>query len=496
MRVGIYNLHWTTFGGGEQQAGGLADALAGDHEVELLGPDALDPQELRSRLGLRLEGVRFRKIPADSGSATFASADYDLFFNHTYGSTAHCLAPHGIYFVMFPHQFRDIAFHRGARRIAVKLAERARVVSGVHPRTDDRGAVVEGPVLVHVAAGVGQLNVEFDATVPEQVPVAIIERGASVRTVELSGRTSIQVDLADRNKSSDGVEVLFGAEPRGKSSLRLTRIELDGRAIGHASRSIRQRLVRVRPDAFLDTYDHVVALSDYTLGWTRRWWGRGEAVLSPPVRMRMPGTKEKLIVAVGRFFDEASGHSKQQLKLVKAFRMLIDRGVDGWRLVLVGGCNPADRAYAMAVRREARGLPVEVHLNAPGEFLDDQLAKATILWHAAGLGVNLEAHPERAEHFGIAPIEAMSAGVVPLVFGAAGPTEVVEHRVNGLHFHSVEELVNQTLDLIADPDGRQRLAAAAIERAHQYDTESFQRHVRDLVSRVTGSSTGPTGSAP
>jgi hypothetical protein len=484
VKVGIYNLYWTTFGGGEQQAGGIADALSGEHEVELLGPSSVDLQLLRDRLGLRLDGVTFRRIPADDLSATLASADYDVFFNHTYRSTAPNLARHGVYFVMFPHRFRESAVHRGARSIAGAAAAPARVVAGVHPLTDSRGAVVEGPVLVHVAKDVRSLIVEFDAEVAEEIAVSVVRRGAPVRREKLFGHTTVEVDLSQEPDGVEGHEVLFGAAPRKESSLRLTGLALDGRPVDPAPRSFRQRLLHMRPEAFLETYDSVVALSDYTLGWTRTWWGRGEAVLSPPVRMRAPGEKEQLIVAIGRFFDQKSGHSKQQLELVRAFRGLVERGLSGWRFVLIGGCNGPDREYAMAVRREARGLPIEVHLNAPGSFLDEQIGKATFLWHAAGLGADLQAHPDRAEHFGIAPIEAMSAGVVPLVFAAAGPTEVVRHGVDGLHFHSADELVAQTLDLIADGPRRERLAAAAIQRAHGYDGAHFEAHVRDLVAKV------------
>ena len=486
MKVGVYNLYWSTFGGGEQQAGGIADALSADHKVELLGPEEIDLQVLRDRLGLRLEGVTFRCISADDLSATLASADYDLFVNHTYRSMAPNLARHGIYFVMFPHRFRASAVHRRARKIAGAAAAPARVLAGVHPLTDAGGAVVEGPVLVHVDERVRSLRVEFDAAEPEEIAVAVVRHSATVRTHLLSGPTTVELDLSAEPAGVHGRDVLFGAAPRKESSLRLTGISVDGETVPFAPRSLRQRLVDVHPDAFLESYDTVVALSEYTLGWTRKWWGRGEAVLSPPVRMRAPGDKEQLIVAVGRFFDQKSGHSKQQLELVRAFRSLVEHGLVGWRFMLVGGCNSADREYSMAVRREARGLPVEVHLNAPGTFLDEQIAKATFLWHAAGLGADLDAHPDRAEHFGIAPIEAMSAGVVPLVFAAAGPTEVVQHGVSGLHFHSADELVAQTLELIANPSRRSELATAAVERANEYDGSHFEQRVRELVAKTAG----------
>ena len=190
---------------------------------------------------------------------------------------------------------------------------------------------------------------------------------------------------------------------------RLRALAADGRSIPFNPRSLAQRLqpaIRLR---FLSSYDALSANSDYTAEWVQRWWGLPSEVITPPVRLRNPGTKEQLIISVGRFFGEQSGHSKRQLEMVEAFRRLCERGTKGWRLVLIGGSSAADREYAMQVRRAAAGLPVELRFSAPGEVLDDHFAKASIYWHAAGLGSDLQRHPDRAEHFGIAPVEAMSA---------------------------------------------------------------------------------------
>jgi glycosyltransferase involved in cell wall biosynthesis len=198
--------------------------------------------------------------------------------------------------------------------------------------------------------------------------------------------------------------------------------------------------------------------------------------------MREGGDKEQLILSLGRFFGEESGHSKRQLDLVRAFRTMIDQGLEGWRLVLIGGCSPKDRDYAMAVRREAVGLPVEVRLSAPGAVVDAHLAAASIYWHGTGYGSDLEQHPDRAEHFGIAPIEAMSAGAVPVVFDAGGPAEVVRPGVDGMTFHTLDDLVARTRQLIDDPALRQRLAAAGRQRATDFDVEHCEARFRDVVA--------------
>ena len=492
MKIGIYNLYWSTFGGGEQQAGGIADALSGEHEVELLGPMVVDLDQLRERLGLRLQGVRFRQIVGDEYAASLVSAEYDAFVNHTYRSVAPNLSRHGVYFVMFPHQFAQPSWHRSVRSKGNRLALPVRVLSGIGCDPKTREMVLQGPALIQVAAGVRSLSLDISASPAESVDVAHVHAGAEVVRHLVDPSASLHFELGGSDTNHVIVSpVLLGESRPDRAELRLAAVRADGSPVAAGRLSVRERLVTPDHTAFLRSYQRVVALSDYTLGWTRTWWGRGEAVVSPPVAMRQPAEKTNLIVSVGRFFDESSGHSKRQLELVRAFRRLVEGGLTGWRLVLIGGCSPANREYAMAVRREAAGLPVEVRLSAPGAVLDEHIAQAAIYWHAAGFGSDLALHPDRAEHFGIAPIEAMSAGAVPVVFGAAGPAEVVQHDVNGLHFHTLDELVQQTLRLVHDVALRTRLSEAAVRRAHEYDRAHFETSVRQLLADVAGEPSSP-----
>lgn len=483
MKIGIYNLYWSTFGGGEQQAGGIADALSAEHDVELLGPVEIDLDHFRERLGLRLEGVSFRKIIGDEYAASLASADYDVFVNHTYRSVAPNLARHGVYFVMFPHPFAQVSWHRRVRDNGGRFALPVRVLSGIGRDPKSREVLMQGPTLIQLAPEVRSLDLKVSARPTESIDAALVRPGATVERHRVDPTVELHFELDGRDTNHVIVSpVVLGEDRPDRAELRLVELRANGAVVPAGQLSVRERLVTPDHTAFLRSYQRVVALSDYTLGWTRTWWGRGDAVVSPPVVMRDAAEKTNLIVSVGRFFDERSGHSKRQLELVRAFRMLIDGGLEGWRLVLIGGCSPADREYAMAVRREAEGLPVEVRLSAPGAVLDQHIAQAAIYWHAAGYGSDLSLHPDRAEHFGIAPIEAMSAGAVPVVFGAGGPAEVVQHERNGLHFHTLDELVQHTLRLVHDLPLRTRLSEAAVERAHEYDRAHFETSVRQLVA--------------
>ena len=170
--------------------------------------------------------------------------------------------------------------------------------------------------------------------------------------------------------------------------------------------------------------------------------------------------------------------------MVQAFRRLHDSGrVDGWWLHLVGGCSPEDRAYALAVKREALGLPVHVHLSAPGAVLTDLLGRASIYWHAGGLGEDPETHPDRFEHFGISVVEAMGAGVVPVVFGAAGPAEVVRDGVDGLHFRTLDELEPTAASSPTIRIAGRRSAATPRERT-EFAPDAFGRRLDTVVGAV------------
>lgn len=244
---------------------------------------------------------------------------------------------------------------------------------------------------------------------------------------------------------------------------------------------------RVRSRDFLASYTTVLGNSQYTCGWIKRLWGVDAALLYPPVRTIVGRTpKRPIIVSVGRFFDARHGHSKKQLEMVLAFRSLVASGrADGWELHLVGGCDSANRDYFNDVRKAALGLPVTLHLNASGEVLEDLVSSAALYWHAGGYGEDAELHPDRFEHFGISVVEAMSAGAVPVVFGAAGPAEIVRDGVDGLHWRTPEELNDRTAQLIADPARRERLAAAAVVRAADFGRDAFASRLNRLVAKIT-----------
>jgi glycosyltransferase involved in cell wall biosynthesis len=389
MRVGVYDLYWSTFGGGEQVDGSIAQVLAdAGHDVTLLGPRKPDVARLHERLGVDLSGCDFR-VAVDDLAASNASSDYDLFVNGTYLSRAVNHAELGYYYVHFP-----------------------------------------------------------------QVPTRTIDRV--------------------RNRAYIGAVKAIDSVPADRLPQRLREVQA----------GFDRRIARTH---FIPSYHRFLANSTFTAGWVEHLWGTVADVLYPPVRPSVqPGEKRQLILSLGRFFDPAHGHCKKQLDMLDAFVEMERTGAaDGWELALVGGCGPADRDYALAVKRAAVGHRASVHLNAPGSLVEQLLGEASIYWHAAGFGEDPRRHPDRFEHFGISLVEAMAAGAAPVVYGAAGPAEIVRDGVDGDHWRSRSDLIRITTDLIRDPRARADRAEAARQRSTDFAAARFARDLLDLVAADT-----------
>jgi glycosyltransferase involved in cell wall biosynthesis len=498
MRIGVYNQFWSTVGGGEQYAGGIAEALAQHHDVTLITPvdGRIDADLLLDRLSIDVRELPVREVTAESLPVSAVSLDYEVFINVSFQSTAHNLAETGLYVAHFPTERFTLRQQAGA--LARSLIRRVedpslRSLGGLVRAAGRSGCVIAGQALL-----------QMSSTRPVELGLTLRSEAARGTRLQVIVGRAVAEDRLVRDDANVtltippgvGVPVFLIATrpdvsapggPGAHRALALEQITIDGRSVDPLAATLRQRLAPLPPRAYLETYDRIVANSEFTRLWIGRRWGRDCSVLHPPVRMRARGDKEPLIVSVGRFFGEHAGHTKRQLEMVQAFRRIVDGGLDGWRLVLIGGCDAAHREYAMAVKREALGLPVEVRLNAPGDVLDEALAHASIYWHAAGLGLDAERHPDGVEHFGIAPIEAMSAGAVPIVYGVGGPAEVVEHGVSGLHFRTIDELVESTQGLIATPSRLAALCEAAIARARDFSLDRFKAATVKLVEEVADS---------
>jgi glycosyltransferase involved in cell wall biosynthesis len=207
-------------------------------------------------------------------------------------------------------------------------------------------------------------------------------------------------------------------------------------------------------------------------------------VLYPPVPQVSPGTtpKKTMILTVGRFFS--GGHCKRHDVLIEAFRALHARHDSAVEFHLVGSSmpDPQHMDYLTRLQDMACDLPVVFHVNASSQTLEALYQRAAFYWHGTGLREDLEQCPELAEHFGIAIVEAMSAGCVAFALKAGGAPEIITDWVDGCLYDTTQSLVERTLALLHDPARREAIGAQARRRAADFAVEQFTRAAHRLVA--------------
>ena len=207
-------------------------------------------------------------------------------------------------------------------------------------------------------------------------------------------------------------------------------------------------------------------------------------VLYPPVIIKEKRLgKEDVILHVGRFGinTEGSNYKKQDV-LIKVFKKMVDSGLRGWRFTLIIGVGKVDKDNLEQLKKIAKGYPISIIENPSNDFLWEQYTKAKIYWHASGFGEDLEKHPEKAEHFGISTVEAMGAGVVPVVINAGGQREIVEDGKNGFLWNTQDELIEKTNELIQNTKLWKEMSKAAIQRTQVFGgIDRFCRELKALV---------------
>jgi glycosyltransferase involved in cell wall biosynthesis len=516
LKTAVYNRFLQSMGGGERHSGMLAQVLAEDgHEVDLIAHDDVGKEILADHLGLQLGKVNLRVVP-DEGEERLArvSEEYDLFVNATYMSRLAPRAKHNLYLCFFPTPVdHDLT---GWRRTAVRLLGAwARPPEGgfqygafhrfgigwFPPEGGRRRSYTwtSGEAWLTLVPGPAT-SLTFDVGRPGAAGPATLrisdEDGneLATATADPSGfhRVAVSIGVREHDARLKFESGTFVPGPGDSRSLgvAVSRLRLVGNARG-PRQFLAERfpwLLRdPRDTSWLKAYERVLANSEFTRGWIRRYWDVDADLLFPPIRVHElhPAAKRQAIVTVGRFIARGHGHSKKQLEMVKAFGEMVRRGsLPGWKLHVVGGLEPAQRAYFDQVAQAAEGLPVELHPNAPRPLVEQLLATSSVFWSATGLGEDEQTAPWTFEHFGMTTVEAMAAGCVPVVIDKAGQREIVRHGQDGYRWSTVEELEARTGEVAADPELRDRLGTAAIERAADFSDEAFAARWREIAQRL------------
>lgn len=208
-------------------------------------------------------------------------------------------------------------------------------------------------------------------------------------------------------------------------------------------------------------------------------------VVSPPVdmieRKEKPNDGVVRVLNVGRFIS--GGHCKKQVELVQAFNILTkelsERSVET-KMTLIGslGPNQEDREYLEKIKSIA-GTNVEIILNASRETIIDHYQKSDFYWHGTGINEDVNNNPQVFEHFGITPVEAMSAGCKPVVWHEGGPKEVL-HSLGVSSLHTATALNDYAFHtLLLAEDKKEFMVSAGV-----FSNASFRKKLKSIIDEA------------
>lgn len=229
----------------------------------------------------------------------------------------------------------------------------------------------------------------------------------------------------------------------------------------------------------LKSYSYAIYNSYFTKQIIEKTWDIKGQVIYPPVPIEdiKPLLKKRQILSVGRFFGYLK--NKKHSLLIKIFKELVDGNLlNNWSLHLVGSAGDGDDIYLEELREETKGYDIFLHPNATFEEIKKLYGQSSIYWHAMGFG---EEDPQKFEHFGIATVEAMAAGVVPVVIKKGGQLEIVRDGKNGFLWENLDQLKYITVKLTKESKLIANLAKAAIKDSTKFSKEEFIKKIHFLL---------------
>jgi glycosyltransferase involved in cell wall biosynthesis len=541
LKIAIYDRYLATAGGGERYSCKMAEILSGQpgYEVDLVTDLYADLGEVASRLHLDLGNINLKVFPYISDDYTKKlTENYNLFINATYLSALSAHAAKNIYLCYFPtpfdvdfkfiHRFLLIFFRLPALwlfKLAGKMTGGFRSINieeGLYePKRFmlRRGSWTSGKAVLKIRGGdvlaLGIKNPQNSTIDAMDINIIISRDEQKIHEygtmLKRGQRQKIRIPFAsipgeDSGKKEYRVEINSNTfspaenDDGSRDTRKLGAAIYDETQVNPAKKLILRILGYIplflitypRHYKFLDTYQKIISISEYSSFWIKKFWNKDSAILFPPVdtesfKSGENNKKEKAILSVGRFFPEH--HNKKQYELAATFIKMIDkypRDMKDYTLYLVGGVSGISEhlEYIERIKKLSAGYPIEILSNVSFKELTGLFKKSSIFWHAAGLGEDENAHPEKFEHFGITTAEAMSAGCIPVVINKGGQKEIIEDGVDGFFFNDLQELSGQTLKIIRDEVDSGRIRKNAVRNCQKFSNSNFENELLSIIEEV------------
>ncbi len=198
-----------------------------------------------------------------------------------------------------------------------------------------------------------------------------------------------------------------------------------------------------------------ISNSSYTSKWLKKW-GLNPITIPPYIseELILDNTylkKEKIILSVGRFFSHL--HSKNHDLIINTYLNLKKNSnlFRDYQLILAGGLKKEDENYFQKLKLLTKNDPSIIFKPNLSFFELKKLYQlSTYFWHFTGLLVDEKNHPEKVEHFGLAPLEAMANQCITFCHNSGGPKLFIKNFDNGILFNNEKELIKKIIKVEKD----------------------------------------------
>jgi glycosyltransferase involved in cell wall biosynthesis len=220
----------------------------------------------------------------------------------------------------------------------------------------------------------------------------------------------------------------------------------------------------------------VLTISEYCRKAIYNAFGIQAEILYPPVDVETlrkvalnSRHRENMILVISRIAPD-----KQIENAIEVAKILRERGIAKEKgMVIAGNLHHYDEQYYQQMKKMIADYDVSDYVSLQTNISFNRLVQLMQL-------AKVYFHPKVDEHFGISIVEAMAAGLVPIVSDVGGHTEFVPSKY---HFHSIEhaaDLIGLAFEKITDSE-RKDISDSTI----RFSIESYTRSFHSILSEIS-----------